>query len=123
MTLKTKDGRDKAIGPKGRPVGRPVGSKSERSLRQTKLKQLLEMLDPLTRKAIAKASAILEVSLENEKVSPTVQLSAAKLVIDLQVKLREEVYKKESKEMADIPDIEDDEQRGAVLSFVVPSKD
>ena len=48
------------LGRTGKSIGgRPAGSKSARSLRQNKIKQVLDYIDPLLAKALKKAEAIL----------------------------------------------------------------
>lgn len=98
-----------------RPRGRPVGSKSARSVRQTKMKQVLDQIDPLLTKALLKAEEILNQPLGAEGVTAQIQLQAAKLIIDKCIDLRDEVYTKEKDQ---IEDIEDEEpEAGSVLSF------
>jgi hypothetical protein len=100
--------------------GRPAGKLSSRSLRQNRLKQVLDQyIDPLMQKAMKKAEQILDTELENKAVSATVQLQAVKLIVDTNLKLREEVYKKERDQSEDLND-EVEETQGAVLSFVIP---
>ena len=87
--------------------GRPLNSKSARSLRQNKFKQVLDQLDPLLAKALKKAADILDAPLENNKgVTATTQLQAAKLVIDKSLELREIVYGREPDQIEDPVDDE-----------------
>jgi hypothetical protein len=100
--------------------GRPVGAKSTKSLRQTRLQEVLKEVNPLLAKALKKAEAILDTDLTSDKVSATVQLQAAKLIIDKSIELRQEVYQKEKDQLDDPKDNEDDDEpRGAVLSFSI----
>lgn len=101
--------------------GRPKGSKSTKSLRQTRLQEVLKEVNPLLAKALKKAEQILDTDLTSDKVSATVQLQAAKLIIDKSIELRQEVYKKEADQLDDPKDNEDDDDspKGAVLSFSI----
>ena len=100
--------------------GRPRGVKSTRTPRQRRLSEVLNKLNPIVAKALAKAEAILDADLEKSGVSATVQLQAAKLVIDKAIELTNECYK---------PDVlpegstgvegDEEEETGAVLSFTV----
>ena len=100
--------------------GRPVGAKSTKSLRQTRLQEVLKEVNPLLAKALKKAEAILDTDLISDKVSATVQLQAAKLIIEKAIELRESVYLKEKDQIEDASDDGEEEQKGAILSFVVP---
>lgn len=100
--------------------GRPKGSKSTKSLRQTRLQEVLKEVNPLLAKALKKAEQILDTDLTSDKVSATVQLQAAKLIIDKSIELRQEVYKKEADQLDDPKDNEDDDEpKGAILSFSI----
>lgn len=104
--------------PDKRPRGRPVGSKSAMSVRQAKMKKVLDQIDPLLAKALLKAEAILDQPLTSDKVAASIQLQAAKLVIDKCIDLRDEVYTKEKDQIDDVPDGEEEEQEtGSVLTF------
>ena len=81
--------------------GRPLNSKSARSLRQNKIKQVLELIDPLLSKALKKAEAILDEPLDSKNVTSTTQLSAVKLVVDNAISLREIVYGREKDQESD----------------------
>lgn len=99
--------------------GRPKGVKSTRTPRQRRLSEVLNKLNPIVAKALAKAEAILDADLEKSGVSATVQLQAAKLVIDKAIELTNECYKPDV-----LPEgsagVEDDEEEGAaILSFTV----
>jgi hypothetical protein len=87
--------------------GRPLNSKSARSLRQNKIKQVLDYIDPLLAKALKKAEAILDEPLDSKNVTSTTQLSAVKLVVDNAISLRNEVYGREKDQESDP---EEDEQ-------------
>jgi hypothetical protein len=100
-------------------VGRPPGSTSSRSLRQNRLKEVLNQVNPILAKALKKAEQILDADLTSKDVSATTQLQAAKLVIEKAIDLRNEVYGKEKDQVAD-PSDEESEELGAVLSFVIP---
>lgn len=105
--------------------GRPQGALSKRSLRQNKIKQVLDQIDPLLAKALKKAEEILDAPLDSKTVSTTTQLSAVKLVVDKSLELREIVYGKEKGQEDDPPDDEPKEvvQPHAVFSTkVVPIK-
>lgn len=96
--------------------GRPLNSKSARSLRQNKFKQVLDQIDPLLAKALKKAADILDAPLENNKgVTATTQLQAAKLVIDKSLELREIVYGRE-------PDQSDDPEEDEQPKDVAPTQ-
>jgi hypothetical protein len=99
--------------------GRPVGAKSTKSLRQTRLQEVLKEVNPLLAKALKKAEAILDTDLTSDKVSATVQLQAAKLIIEKAIELRQEVYKKEADQIEDASDDGEEEQKGAILSFSI----
>jgi hypothetical protein len=99
--------------------GRPLNSKSTKSLRQTRLQEVLKEVNPLLAKALKKAEAILDTDLTSDKVSATVQLQAVKLVVETAISLRNEVYGKEKDQTSDPEVDEDDEPRGAVLSFSI----
>jgi hypothetical protein len=106
--------------------GRPLNSKSARSLRQNKFKQVLDRIDPLLAKALKKAEAILDAPLEDNKgVSATTQLQAAKLVIDKCLELREVVYGKEPDQIEDPADDEPEDkapQQARFVTNVIPMK-
>jgi hypothetical protein len=96
------------LGRTGKSIGgRPAGSKSARSLRQNKIKQVLDYIDPLLAKALKKAEAILDEPLDSKNVTSTTQLSAVKLVVDNAISLRNEVYGREKDQESDP---EEDEQ-------------
>ena len=96
------------LGRTGKSIGgRPPGTKSAKSLRQRKLKSVLDYLDPIVAKAVNKASQILDADLTSTSVSATTQLQAAKLIIDKAIELNNDVYTKE-KDQLDDP--EEDEQ-------------
>ena len=117
MTEKVKTDK---LGRTGKSIGgRPVGSKSTKSLRQTRLQEVLKEVNPLLAKALKKAEAILDTDLTSDKVSATVQLQAAKLIIDKSIELRQEVYKKEVDQIEDASDDGEEEQKGAILSFSI----
>jgi hypothetical protein len=99
--------------------GRPVGAKSTKSLRQTRLQEVLKEVNPLLAKALKKAGQILDTDLTSDKVSASVQLQAAKLIIDKSIELRQEVYQKEKDQIESPTDEDDDEPKGAVLSFSI----
>lgn len=99
--------------------GRPAGKKSSRTPRQRKLAEVLNKLSPVVAKALAKAEAILDADLEKSGVSATVQLQAAKLVIDKAIELTNECYKPDTP-TGEAPQDDDDEEEGAaILSFTV----
>lgn len=105
--------------------GRPRGSKSARSLRQNKLKNVLDQLDPILAKAIRKAEQILEADLSSKDVTATTQLQAAKLVIDKAIELRNDVYKKEPDQIEDPADDEPEDkapQQARFVTNVIPMK-
>ena len=81
--------------------GRPLNSKSARSLRQNKIRQVLELIDPLLAKALKKAEAILDEPLDSKNVTSTTQLSAVKLIVDNAISLRNEVYGREKGQETD----------------------
>ena len=117
MTEKVKTDK---LGRTGKSIGgRPTGSKSTKSLRQTRLQEVLKEVNPLLAKALKKAEAILDTDLTSDKVSATVQLQAVKLVVETAISLRNEVYGKEKDQTSDPEVDEDDEPRGAVLSFSI----
>ena len=117
MTEKVKTDK---LGRTGKAIGgRPVGAKSTKSLRQTRLQEVLKEVNPLLAKALKKAEAILDTDLTSDKVSATVQLQAAKLIIDKSIELRQEVYQKEKDQIESPTDEDDDEPKGAVLSFSI----
>lgn len=84
--------------------GRPLNSKSARSLRQNKIRQVLELIDPLLAKALKKAEAILDEPLDSKNVTSTTQLSAVKLIVDNAISLRNEVYGREKDQLEDPED-------------------
>lgn len=86
--------------------GRTPGAKSAKSLRQRKLKSVLDYLDPIVAKAVNKASQILDADLTSTSVSATTQLQAAKLIIDKAIELNNDVYKKEADQLDDPVDDE-----------------
>ena len=99
--------------------GRPAGKKSSRTPRQKKLAEVLNKLNPVVAKALAKAEAILDADLEKGGVSATVQLQAAKLVIDKAIELTNECYKPDTP-TGEAPQDDDEEEEGAaILSFTV----
>jgi hypothetical protein len=88
--------------------GRPLNSKSARSLRQNKIKQVLDQyIDPLLAKAMKKAEAILDEPLDSKNVTSTTQLSAVKLIVDNAISMRNDVYGREKDQESDP---EEDEQ-------------
>ena len=91
--------------------GRPRGVKSTRTPRQRRLSEVA--------KALAKAEAILDADLEKSGVSATVQLQAAKLVIDKAIELTNECYKPDTPTGEAPQDDDGEEETGAVLSFTV----
>ena len=96
------------LGRTGKSIGgRPKGSLSKRSARQTKLKVFSDWFGPVVAKAINKASVILDEPLDSKVATPQVQLAAAKLVIEKAHDLVNEVYGRE-KDQLDDP--EEDEQ-------------
>lgn len=99
--------------------GRKPGSKSSRTPRQRKLAEVLNKLNPVVAKALAKAEAILDADLEKSGVSATVQLQAAKLVIDKAIELTNECYKPDVLPEGSTGVEDDEEETGAVLSFTV----
>ena len=99
--------------------GRPAGKKSSRTPRQRKLAEVLNKLNPVVAKALAKAEAILDADLEKSGVSATVQLQAAKLVIDKAIELTNECYKPDTASGEAPQDDDGEEETGAVLSFTV----
>ena len=99
--------------------GRPAGKKSSRTPRQRKLAEVLNKLNPIVAKALAKAEAILDADLEKGGVSATVQLQAAKLVIDKAIELTNECYKPDTASGEAPQDDDGEEETGAVLSFTV----
>ena len=68
---------------------------------------------------IKKAEAILDADLEKGGVSATVQLQAAKLVIDKAIELTNECYKPDTASGEAPQDDDGEEETGAVLSFTV----
>jgi hypothetical protein len=99
--------------------GRKPGTKSSRTPRQKKLAEVLNKLNPIVAKALAKAEAILDADLEKGGVSATVQLQAAKLVIDKAIELTNECYKPDTP-TGEAPQDDDEEEEGAaILSFTV----
>ena len=119
MKENTEDRVDK-LGRTGAAIGgRPRGSKSSRTPRQKKLAEVLNKLSPVVAKALAKAEAILDADLEKSGVSATVQLQAAKLVIDKAIELTNECYKPDTP-TGEAPQDDDNEEEGAaILSFTV----
>jgi hypothetical protein len=104
-----------------RPPGRPKGSLSSRSLRQNRLKRVLDQyFDPLLMEAMEKASKILKADISDKTVSASVQLQAVKLIVDNHLKLTEEVYKREKDQNDSDQDDDREESQAAVLSFVIP---
>jgi len=99
--------------------GRKPGTKSSRTPRQRKLAEVLNKLSPVVAKALAKAEAILDADLEKSGVSATVQLQAAKLVIDKAIELTNECYKPDTASGEAPQDDDGEEETGAVLSFTV----
>jgi hypothetical protein len=96
------------LGRTGKSIGgRPKGSLSKRSARQTKLKVFSDLFGPVIAKALKKAEDILDEPLNSQIVSTNTQLSAAKLVIDKAIDLTNEVYGKEADQL---DDPEEDEQ-------------
>ena len=96
------------LGRTGKAIGgRPKGSTSKRSVRQTKLKVFSDLFGPVVAKALKKAEDILDEPLNSQIVSTNTQLSAAKLVIDKAIDLTNEVYGKEADQL---DDPEEDEQ-------------
>lgn len=105
--------------------GRPKGAVSKRSLRQSKIKQVLDYIDPLLAKALKKAEAILDEPLDSKNVTSTTQLSAVKLVVDNAISLRNEVYGREKDQESDPIDDEPKEPATTQARFstvVVPIK-
>lgn len=114
------------LGRTGKAIGgRPKGSTSKRSLRQTKQKVIADLLGPVVAKAIMKASQILDADLSSTTVSATTQLQAAKLIIDKAIELNNDVYKKEPDQLEDPVDDEPREPATTQARFstkVVPIK-
>lgn len=114
------------LGRTGKAIGgRPKGSTSKRSLRQTKQKVIADLLGPVVAKAIMKASQILDADLSSTTVSATTQLQAAKLIIDKAIELNNDVYKKEPDQLEDPVDDEPKEPATTQARFstvVVPIK-
>lgn len=106
--------------------GRPKGSKSARSLRQNKIKQVLDQyIDPLLAKAMRKAEAILDEPLDSKNVTSTTQLSAVKLIVDNAISLRNDVYGKEKGQEDDPTDDESEDkapQQARFVTNVIPMK-
>lgn len=114
------------LGRTGKAIGgRPPGSKSARSLRQNKIKHVLDQyIDPLLAKAMKKAEQILDEPLDSKNVTSTTQLSAVKLIVDNAINLRNEVYGREKDQESDPVDDEpskDDVQPQARFSTKVVS--
>lgn len=101
------------LGRTGKSIGgRPKGSTSKRSARQTKLKVFSDWFGPVVAKAINKASVILDEPLDSKVATPQVQLAAAKLVIEKAHDLVNEVYGREKDQESD-PE-EDDQPKEVV---------
>lgn len=116
---------EKTVTKNPRGAGRPVGATSTRSPRQFKMKQVLDLINPLLAKALKKAEDILDAPLDSKNVSTTTQLAAVKLVIDKSIELREIVFSKE-KDQEKAPDDDgelDERDKGAILLFTVPKDD
>lgn len=116
---KTEEAPDKLGRTGASKGGRPRGVKSTRTPRQKKLAEVLNKLSPVVAKALAKAEAILDADLEKSGVSATVQLQAAKLVIDKAIELTNECYKPDTPTGEAPQDDDGEEETGAVLSFTV----
>lgn len=116
---------EKTVTKNPRGAGRPVGSTTNRSLRQTKMKQVLDIINPLLAKALKKAEDILDAPLGSKDVSTTTQLAAVKLIVDKSIELREIVFSKEKDQAKDPDDDEpvDESDKGAILQFTVVGKD
>lgn len=114
------------LGRTGKAIGgRPKGSTSKRSARQTKLKVFSDLFGPVVAKALKKAEAILDEPLNSQTVSTNTQLSAAKLVIDKAIDLTNEVYGKEPDQIEDPADDEPEEkgpQQARFVTNVIPMK-
>ena len=116
---KTEEAPDKLGRTGAQKGGRPKGVKSTRTPRQRRLSEVLNKLNPIVAKALAKAEAILDADLEKSGVSATVQLQAAKLVIDKAIELTNECYKPDTVSGEAPQDDDGEEETGAVLSFTV----
>ena len=116
---KTEEAPDKLGRTGAQKGGRPKGVKSTRTPRQRRLSEVLNKLNPIVAKALAKAEAILDADLEKGGVSATVQLQAAKLVIDKAIELTNECYKPDTASGEAPQDDDGEEETGAVLSFTV----
>ena len=115
MTDKVKTDK---LGRTGKSIGgRPTGSQSKASLRQIKLKNiLLRHMEPLAVEAITTTSEIMR----DKEASATVRLQASKFIIERIANLIDESYGKEKDQLDDPKDNEDDDEpRGAVLSFSI----
>lgn len=114
MTEKVKTDK---LGRTGDQVGgRPKGSLSKSSLRQSKLKNiLLRHMEPLAVEAITTTSEIMR----DKEASPTVRLQASKFIIERIADLIDEAYGKEKDQTVDPETDEDEEPKGAVLSFSI----
>jgi hypothetical protein len=114
MTEKVKTDK---LGRTGKSIGgRPTGSQSKASLRQSKLKNiLLRHMEPLAVEAITTTSELMR----DKDASPTVRLQASKFIIERIADLIDEAYGRERDQVDDPKDNEDDEPRGAVLSFSI----
>lgn len=115
------------LGRTGKSIGgRPPGSKSARSLRQNKIKQVLDQyIDPLLAKAMKKAEAILDEPLDSKNVTSTTQLSAVKLIVDNAISMRNDVYGKEKGQEDDPADDEPEDkapQQARFVTNVIPMK-
>lgn len=97
--------------------GRPTKEQSKTSLRQSKLKTiLLRHMEPLAAEAIVTTSEIMR----DKDASPTVRLQASKFIIERIADLIDEAYGKERDQVDDPKDNEDDDEpKGAVLSFSI----
>lgn len=115
-------------------MARPKGSTSKVTVRQTKLKALLQELQPHFSDAILTAVELMKA--ENSdgdkiEVAPTVRLQASKLVIEKVVDLMNEAYGVDKQgNQVNRPNAEDEEGSGEVLDFkprlsltVAPKKD
>jgi len=119
---------------KGEKMARPKGSTSKVTVRQTKLKALLQELQPHFSDAILTAVELMKA--ENSEgakieVAPTVRLQASKLVIEKVVDLMNEAYGVDKQgNQVNRPNAEDDQDIGEVVEFkprlsltVAPKKD
>lgn len=115
-------------------MARPKGSTSKVTVRQTKLKALLQELQPHFSDAILTAVELMKAensSGDKIEVAPTVRLQASKLVIEKVVDLMNEAYGVDKQgNQVNRPNADDDEGPGEVVEFkprlsltVPPKKD